>query len=140
MNSRIEQKETFEMFGIEKYFKNDEPGDIPAFGNETHDDSGRTRLVEQAGGYGPMAICGHIDVRAVLVETDCNPIDTKTNAFDIFTRSITAFEKQLKAKVCDLCGTTESKCFDIHHVNKVRNLKGKHHWERIMTAKQWLSA
>ena len=65
-----------------------------------------------------------------------NPTDNKTNAFDIFTQSITTFEKRLKAKVCELCGTTESECFDIHHVNKVKNLKGEQHWERIMIAKR----
>lgn len=61
MNWRIEQKEAFEVFGIEKYFKNDESGDIPAFWDETREDGSRIRLTEQAGGYGPMAICGHID-------------------------------------------------------------------------------
>ena len=65
-----------------------------------------------------------------------NPTDTQTNVFNIFTRSITTFEKRLKAKVCELCGTTESECFDIHHVNKVKNLKGKQPWDRIMIAKR----
>ena len=65
-----------------------------------------------------------------------NPTDTKTNAFDIFAQSTTAFEKRLKAKVCELCGTTESNCFNIHHVNKVKNLKGKQPWERVMIAKR----
>jgi len=64
MNWRIEEKEAFEVFGIEKYFKNDETGDISAFWDKTRDDGSRIKLVEQAGGDGPMAICGHIDDNA----------------------------------------------------------------------------
>jgi len=64
MNWRIEKKDAFEVFGIERFFKNDESGDIPAFWDETRDDGSRIRLVEQAGGDGPMAICGHIDDNA----------------------------------------------------------------------------
>jgi AraC family transcriptional regulator len=61
MNWRIEEKEEFEVFGIERIFKNDESNKIPAFWDETRDDGSRIKLVEQAGGYGPIAICGHID-------------------------------------------------------------------------------
>jgi len=48
----------------------------------------------------------------------------------------TTLEKRLIAKECELCGTTESKQYVLHHVNKVKNLKGKHHWEKIMIAKR----
>ena len=65
MNWRIEEREAFEVFGIERYFKNDESGDIPAFWDETRNDGSRIKLVEQAKGNGPMAICGHINDNAI---------------------------------------------------------------------------
>ena len=64
------------------------------------------------------------------------PADTKTNVPDILWQSVTTLEQRLKAKVCELCGATESERFEIHHVNKVKNLKGKEPWERIMIAKR----
>jgi group II intron reverse transcriptase/maturase len=65
-----------------------------------------------------------------------NPSDTQTNVAIIHTRSITTFESRLKAKQCELCGTTESNHYEIHHVNKVKNLSGKEFWERVMIAKK----
>jgi group II intron reverse transcriptase/maturase len=65
-----------------------------------------------------------------------NPSDTKTNAAVIHGHSITTFESRLKAKQCELCGTTESNRYEIHHVNKVKNLSGKKLWERVMIAKR----
>lgn len=50
------------------------------------------------------------------------------------TRS--TFESRLKAKICELCGCTESRQFEIHHVNKLKNLKGKEPWEVMMIAKR----
>jgi len=48
----------------------------------------------------------------------------------------TQLEERLKAKVCELCGDTTASCYEMHHVNKVKNLKGKSHWERIMLSKR----
>lgn len=45
-------------------------------------------------------------------------------------------ERRLTAHKCELCGTETAKCYEIHHVNKVKNLKGKEHWERVMIAKK----
>lgn len=50
------------------------------------------------------------------------------------TRS--TFESRLEAKTCELCGCTESRQFEIHHVNKLKNLKGKEPWEVMMIAKR----
>ena len=50
--------------------------------------------------------------------------------------SRTTFDKRLAAKVCELCGTTEADCYEIHHIRKVRELKGKALWEQIMIAKR----
>ena len=45
------------------------------------------------------------------------------------------FESRLAAKQCELCGTTEAEHYEVHHVNKIRNLSGKETWEQIMIAK-----
>lgn len=50
------------------------------------------------------------------------------------TRS--TFESRLKAKICELCGRTDSKRYEIHHVNKLKNLKGKEPWEIMMISKR----
>ncbi len=50
--------------------------------------------------------------------------------------STNTFENKLKEKVCELCGSTTEKEYEIHHVNKVKNLKGKKQWEKIMIAKR----
>jgi hypothetical protein len=65
---------------------------------------------------------------------DSNPTDIITNKPKMYLGT-TTFESRLKAKVCELCGTTKGK-FEIHHVNKVKNLKGKKPWEKIMIAKR----
>lgn len=53
----------------------------------------------------------------------------------LHTRTTTTFEKRLSAEVCELCGKTGVP-LEIHHVNKVKNLKGKEHWEIVMIAKK----
>ena len=47
----------------------------------------------------------------------------------------TTFDDRLSAKVCELCGETGIP-LEIHHVNKVKNLKGKEFWEQMMIAKK----
>jgi group II intron reverse transcriptase/maturase len=48
----------------------------------------------------------------------------------------TSFESRLAAKTCELCGTTEANHYEIHHVRKVKDLKGKEPWEQVMIAKR----
>lgn len=48
----------------------------------------------------------------------------------------TTWESRLKAKECELCGNMEAKKYEIHHINKVKNLKGKVQWEQMMIAKR----
>jgi len=62
--------------------------------------------------------------------------DVITNAAISYGAATTTFESRLKAKVCELCGTTKSDRFEVHHINKVKNLKGKEFWERVMIAKR----
>ena len=71
--------------------------------------------------------------------TNCkkNPISNdKISLIPLFCRiNTSSFDSKLKAKVCELCGSTDSEKYEIHHVNKVKNLKGKEPWERVMIAK-----
>ena len=59
-----------------------------------------------------------------------------SNAAIIYGQSVTPLEKRLKARICELCGTTESERYEIHHINKLKNLKGKEPWEIAMLAKR----
>jgi len=61
--------------------------------------------------------------------------DNIANVDNIHRSSRTTFESRLAAKECELCGDTKSK-YEIHHINKVKNLKGKNDWEKIMIAKR----
>jgi len=65
--------------------------------------------------------------------TNC---DAKPNQLAKCITARSTIESRLKAKVCALCGTTESERYEIHHVNKVKNLKGKSDWERIMITRR----
>lgn len=61
-------------------------------------------------------------------------IDIKPNNY--IYQCTTELENRLKAKECELCGKNEDTKFELHHVNKVKNLKGKAFWEKIMIAKK----
>ena len=54
----------------------------------------------------------------------------------LHTSTRTTFESRLSAKICELCGTTEAKYYEIHHTHKVKDLKGKEPWEQVMIAKR----
>ena len=62
--------------------------------------------------------------------------DIIPRAITIYAKGKTTFDDRLKAKVCEVCGKTDSEQYEIHHVNKVKNLKGKEPWEQIMIAKR----
>ncbi|MDR1674784.1 MAG: group II intron reverse transcriptase/maturase [Oscillospiraceae bacterium] len=79
------------------------------------------------------------------VLTFANYADSKkcTIATDFITRepiyhsnNKTTFESRLSAKKCEICGTTTAESYEIHHVNKVKNLKGKEPWKLVMIAKK----
>lgn len=65
-----------------------------------------------------------------------NPCDIISNVASYVTDSRSPFEARLKTKVCELCGSTDAKHYEIHHVHKVKDLKGKEKWERVMIAKR----
>lgn len=64
-----------------------------------------------------------------------NPTDNICNAAVKYRYSRSSIEERLKANICELCGTTESEYYEIHHINKLKNLKGKELWEIMMIAK-----
>ena len=72
--------------------------------------------------------------------SDCkkgkNATNTRTSMVQIHKNTRSTFESRLKAKCCELCGSTTSNQYEIHHVNKIRNLKGKEPWEIMMLSKR----
>ena len=68
----------------------------------------------------------------ISVPRDLTKVKSKV-AFNLTKRQL---EKRLKARICELCGTTESERYEIHHINKLKNLKGKEPWEIAMLAKR----
>ena len=48
-----------------------------------------------------------------------------------------SLETRLKACKCELCGAEgDALSYEIHHVNKIKNLKGKKQWEKAMIARK----
>ena len=48
-----------------------------------------------------------------------------------------SLDARLKAHKCELCGAEgDNILFEIHHVNKVKDLKGKEQWERAMISRK----
>lgn len=55
----------------------------------------------------------------------------------IIAKSRTTIDSRLKACRCELCGYEgKDRKYEVHHVNKVKNLKGKEPWEVVMIAKR----
>lgn len=50
----------------------------------------------------------------------------------LYAYSRNTFESRLNAKVCELCGSTDSPHYEIHHARKLKDLQGKALWEQIM--------
>ncbi len=62
--------------------------------------------------------------------------DYISNAAVVYGYAVNTLENRLKAKVCELCGTTESDHYEVHHINKLKNFRGKERWEIAMIAKR----
>ena len=70
--------------------------------------------------------------------------DCKKNTFEdvisnqaiMFRYSRSTFEERLKAHKCEHCGRTDAEHYEIHHIHKVKDLKGKEAWEQNMIAKR----
>lgn len=65
-----------------------------------------------------------------------NASDKISGKTTLYAYTKTSFESRLAAKVCELCGTTAAQSYEIHHVHKVKDLKGKELWEQVMIAKR----
>jgi hypothetical protein len=78
-----------------------------------------------------MYFAKYVDCKKSMVFSD-----GIVNAAAVYGLSVTTFEGRLKARVCELCGSTQSRRFELHHVNKVKNLRGRLPWERAMIAKR----
>ena len=63
-------------------------------------------------------------------------VDEISNQSIMFRYSRSTFEEKLKAHKCELCGKTDAEHYEIHHVHKVKDLKGKELWEQNMIAKR----
>ena len=62
-------------------------------------------------------------------------IDTVKNHIHLNTRN--SLEARLKACKCELCGAEgDGISFEIHHINRMKNLKGKEQWEMAMIARK----
>ena len=66
----------------------------------------------------------------------CDYSDKMSNAAIAYGYAVNTLENRLKAHICELCGTTDSKFYEVHHINKLKNLKGKERWEQAMIAKR----
>ncbi|WFR56194.1 reverse transcriptase domain-containing protein [Anaerocolumna sp. AGMB13025] len=65
-----------------------------------------------------------------------NSTPIKTMSFDAYVNTAmytqrTELEQRMNAQKCELCGK-ENVPFNIHHIRKVKDLKGKEPWERLM--------
>ena len=69
-------------------------------------------------------------------KTAKNPTDVITLATQQYRFSVNTIEKRLKAHTCELCSSTDSEHYEVHHINKLKNLKGKRPWEIAMIAKR----
>ena len=72
----------------------------------------------------------YMECKNAVSHDDCIP-----KPWIIFTSSRSSLEQRLSARRCELCGKTDLP-LEIHHVNKVKNLKGKSYWEQTMIAKR----
>ena len=74
---------------------------------------------------GPFVTTKHIDLD--------NKVDTIENTHKYFSR--TSLNQRLEAKKCEFCGS-ENGPFEVHHVRKLKDLKGKPAWEKLMIARR----
>ena len=81
--------------------------------------------------------------RKVRKLTKFNEIDGKRcddvipAIISIIAKGRTTIDSRLKAYCCELCGYEgKDRKYEVHHVNKVKNLKGKEPWEVVMIAKR----
>lgn len=82
-------------------------------------------------GINKMYFAKYQDSKKIKVADDRLP-----NAVAQTMNSSNSFDSRLKAHTCELCGRTDSRQYEIHHVKKLKDLKGKSEWERVMIARK----
>jgi group II intron reverse transcriptase/maturase len=100
----------------------------------------RAKFPTGTGGWGiPYDTAKGQKYRTFAKYMDCKGSDSFNDAIVPYAIrhawTTTTLEKRLAAKVCELCGKTNTP-LEMHHVNKVKNLKGKQKWEIVMIAKK----
>ena len=78
-----------------------------------------------------MPIVRFTDMRAKRKSRYSQDIDKIVNPHYGFNE----LDKRISAKKCELCGA-ENIAFEIHHINKLKNLKGKELWEKVMISRK----
>lgn len=63
-------------------------------------------------------------------------VDAIPHAVPQTIKSHSSFESRLLAKQCEFCGSTESESYEVHHVHKLKDLKGKSMLEQVMLARR----
>jgi len=69
-------------------------------------------------------------VKSIKYERDIDTIEMLRKYFDN-----TSLISRMNAHICEVCGNTDGP-FEIHHVKKLKDLKGKEPWERLMIARK----
>ena len=75
---------------------------------------------------------GSFNVVKNLSKIDEN-IDQKPNQNKYFTKN--SLIKRIEAKTCELCGDKDGP-FEVHHIKKLKDLKGKANWEKFMISRK----
>lgn len=78
-----------------------------------------------------MPIVRFTDMRAKRKSRYSQDIDKIVNPHYGFNE----LDKRISAKKCEFCGA-ENIAFEIHHINKLKNLKGKELWEKVMISRK----
>lgn len=78
-----------------------------------------------------MMIIKFSDLKKMKIYDDMDKIKNH-----IHYNNSNSLEDRLKSKTCELCGRSDDVPYEIHHINKLKNLKGKEQWERAMIARR----
>jgi group II intron reverse transcriptase/maturase len=76
-----------------------------------------------------------MECKKYVSQCDTN-LDTKLDIVDKNKPTRTTFESRLTRRICELCKTTTAENYEIHHVPKLKDLKGIEQWEKVMIAKR----
>ncbi|MBM7556442.1 reverse transcriptase domain-containing protein [Halanaerobacter jeridensis] len=70
-----------------------------------------------------------------MVDIDEKKVDRLPNLYPYYNNTTSLVDRILASK-CEYCGRDDSDAtYEVHHVNKLKKLKGKREWEKVMIAK-----